>query len=122
MKNLILLVTTITALALAMLFSTVSQAVVPTPGTTPPNKKYTYVVKTSTYAPNSLQLTGIGNSWIFSISGGTATFKVNNGETISLPQEMTLGNDFNFNTINPSISLIDLQEGATVLMFIDGGN
>lgn len=86
----------------------------------PSNKKYDYEVIVSTYAPRTLTFYGIGNSWIFSVAGGTATFKVNNGKDIELPQEMTMGNDFNSLPKNPTLTLVDLQKGATAFLFIDG--
>lgn len=91
-------------------------------GVAPVGKTFRYAVKTSTYAPVSVSLTGLGASWLFSVSGGTASFKLSNGQEITLIQEMTLGGELNYAITNPTISLTGLSAGATAFMYLDGAN
>ena len=91
------------------------------PSAVPTGKTYVYSVATVT-APASVTINGLGATWLFSVIGGSASFTIANGSTITLTQAATIGGDFNYAVANPTLTLTGLTTGATVTMVIDGVN
>ena len=85
-----------------------------------PGMSYGYEEEQFTVAPGSLTLSGIGWSYFYKVEGGSATFNVDGGDSVTISDTESIAAEFRFTAQNPSIFLTHLQAGATARILIDG--